>query len=446
MRSVQYQVQYRCVQSSIRSHYITKDKGRGDGVHNRFEVTSITFTHTPLDFPPEHKHVSKHIYIPYHRTTCGNQSQNETAWKAVTLPLSQSMGAAVSSPAEGDTAGGAGRRRQASLDQQQQQQQQQQQDSGGPWDVNLGIPFSAVNGVRSLADGTACTCFRGELGGGGSGNDGGSRPVAIKTLKAENDSKSDAEDLDRELSILQLLQHPNIVGLAGAGQMPEGRGLFIATELLSGRTLSAAIGTKDCPEGSSWLWRARVRSWFPMEEAFRQAAGVASALAYMHDDALPGAKILHRDIKSNNLAFTADFGTLKLFDFGLAKILRPGDLIGDNLYKMTGNTGSMRYMSPEVARNLPANETADVYSFAMVLWEMVSLHLPFQFYRVKEMMEQVVLGGVRPRLPPDWPEGFKDLLTRCWSPDMSKRPSMAEVETRLRELLQETNKQNSRHA
>lgn len=45
-------------------------------------------------------------------------------------------------------------------------------------------------------------------------------------------------------------------------------------------------------------------------------------------------------------------------------------------------------MPPEVARNLPANETADVYSFAMVLWEMVSLDLPFQFYGVKEMAEQ----------------------------------------------------------
>ncbi|CAM9732342.1 unnamed protein product, partial [Hapterophycus canaliculatus] len=150
-----------------------------------------------------------------------------------------------------------------------------------------------------------------------------------------------------------------------------------------------------------------------------------------------GAKILHRDIKSNNLAFTADFGTLKLFDFGLAKILRPRDLLRDNVYKMTGNTGSMRYMAPEVARGLPANETADVYSFAVVLWEMVSLELPFQFYGLKDLTEKVVMGGARPRLAFDWPESFKDLLTRCWSADISKRPSMAEVEDSLRELLTE---------
>lgn len=57
-------------------------------------------------------------------------------------------------------------------------------------------------------------------------------------------------------------------------------------EFLSRGTLSTALGT-DSSEGSSWFWKVRVRSWFPKEEALRQAAGVAAALAYMHDDALP---------------------------------------------------------------------------------------------------------------------------------------------------------------
>ncbi|CAM9664263.1 unnamed protein product [Scytosiphon promiscuus] len=314
---------------------------------------------------------------------------------------------------------------------------QQAKDDGGPWELNLGIPFGAFSEVQPLADGTACTCFRGKLSGGSGGGSG--KLVAIKALKPSGSTEADAEDLEKELNVMQLLQHPRIVRLAGAGQMPEqrGGGMFIATELLAGGTLSAAIGTKDCPEGSTWLWRARVRSWFPMQEAFRQAAGVASALAYMHDEAMPGAKVLHRDIKSNNLAFTEDFRTLKLFDFGLAKILRPPDKLGDDVYKMTGNTGSMRYMAPEVARGLPANETADVYSFAIVLWEMVSVELPFQFYGIKELHERVVMGGARPRLAPDWPESFKDLLTRCWLTDLTKRPSMAEVEETLCGLLKE---------
>lgn len=63
-------------------------------------------------------------------------------------------------------------------------------------------------------------------------------------------------------------------------------GIFIALEFLTRRTLSRAIGT-DAPEGTDWISRALVRSKFPMKEAFRQAAGVASALAYMHDSAIP---------------------------------------------------------------------------------------------------------------------------------------------------------------
>lgn len=71
------------------------------------------------------------------------------------------MGTAASSPAGGDIAGAVDGGRQTAVDHQEQQQQQQQQEkdenSGGAWDVNLGIPFNDINGLRSLADGTACT-------------------------------------------------------------------------------------------------------------------------------------------------------------------------------------------------------------------------------------------------------------------------------------------------
>lgn len=63
-------------------------------------------------------------------------------------------------------------------------------------------------------------------------------------------------------------------------------GIFVATRFLSRGTLSHTMGTA-APEGTTWIWRAYVRSWFPVEEALRQAAGVASALAYMHDRAVP---------------------------------------------------------------------------------------------------------------------------------------------------------------
>lgn len=63
-------------------------------------------------------------------------------------------------------------------------------------------------------------------------------------------------------------------------------GIFLALEYLSRGTVDVVLGT-NTPGGSTWLWKTRVRSWFPLEEAIRQGAGVASGLAYLHERALP---------------------------------------------------------------------------------------------------------------------------------------------------------------
>lgn len=64
------------------------------------------------------------------------------------------------------------------------------------------------------------------------------------------------------------------------------KGVFLVTEYLAKGTLTSVLAT-DEPSGTSWMWKAHVRSWFPLKEALRQAAGVASALAYMHGEAMP---------------------------------------------------------------------------------------------------------------------------------------------------------------
>lgn len=86
-------------------------------------------------------------------------------------------------------------------------------------------------------------------------------------------------------------------------------GMFIAMERLSRGTLSACLGT-NCPEGTTWIWKARVRSWFPRDEALRQAAGVAGALSYMHNDALPVCE--RRERGRSNYFVTLSFLTARL--------------------------------------------------------------------------------------------------------------------------------------
>ena len=92
------------------------------------------------------------------------------------------------------------------------------------------------------------------------------------------------------------------------------------------------------------------------------ARSIASAMEYCQVKAIPGSMVLHRDLKPDNIGFTLN-GQVKVIDFGLAKIVDNASAMSDEVYIMSGETGSLRYMAPEVADSLPYNHKADVYSF-----------------------------------------------------------------------------------
>lgn len=140
---------------------------------------------------------------------------------------------------------------------------------------------------------------------------------------------------------------------------------------------------------------------------------------------------MYRDIKPNNIGFDVR-GDLKLFDFGLCRELRPCDKVEDGLYKLTGVTGSRRYMAPEVVLCKPYGLSADVYSFAIALHEIFSLQIPFEMYDIKEHMQRVVRKNVRPKIPKSWPGYLKTLLASAWSPTLSERPNFQRIKSLLR--------------
>ena len=107
---------------------------------------------------------------------------------------------------------------------------------------------------------------------------------------------------------------------------------------------------------------------------------------------------------------------------------------------MTGYTGSLRYMAPEVALRLPYTEKVDVYSFAIVVWQMARDRVPFKGLNRDEFFEQIVANGERPKLDKAWPPAFTDLITQCWHKDPSKRPSFDEVVAGLDELIKSAGK------
>jgi serine/threonine protein kinase len=112
--------------------------------------------------------------------------------------------------------------------------------------------------------------------------------------------------------------------------------------------------------------------------------------------------------------------------------MRTEDLVSDDLYDMSGNTGSLRYMAPEVARRLPYNHTVDVYSFAILFWQICALEVPFASYDVNKHSELVVHGRERPKLSKSWSAEICSLMTQGWSTHISERPEFEDVANVLR--------------
>ena len=91
-------------------------------------------------------------------------------------------------------------------------------------------------------------------------------------------------------------------------------------------------------------------------------------------------------------------------------------------------------MSPEVSLSQPYNCKAEVYSFSMILWQLLSHARPFEGVTASTFIDRVAKGGERPKVDPAWPEGLRTLLEQCWNTDPALRPHFKELHPRLEEL------------
>ena len=174
-----------------------------------------------------------------------------------------------------------------------------------------------------------------------------------------------------KIGILCRLSHPSIIQLKGAGTQPR---RFIVLEYLGGGSLHTVLSQNQSRPGlAQKLFR---RPTFTYANLLAKVRDMAEALDYLHTRVQDGAMILHRDLKPDNVGFTSN-GALKLFDFGLCTCVRSRTSSAD-AYQMTGNTGSLRYMAPEVALRKPYTEKCDVYSFGILVWQMARDRVPFK--------------------------------------------------------------------
>ena len=254
------------------------------------------------------------------------------------------------------------------------------------------------------------------------------RDVAIKVLPPE--VVQDPERLGRfkrEAHLLAALNHPNIAAIYGLEEA-DGKP-FLALELVEGEDLKERLA----------------RGAIPVDEALEIAKQVAEALEEAH-----GKGIVHRDLKPANVKLTPD-GKVKVLDFGLAKAWA-GDASGVNsgsaalsqspTLAHTGTIagvilGTAAYMSPEQARGKPVDKRADVWSFGVLLWEMLTGRSLFAGDTVTDVIAAVVTREPDlDALPRATPRAVRRLLSRCLRKDPRTRlPDMGAARLELQEAI-----------
>ncbi|XP_062157541.1 serine/threonine-protein kinase STY13-like [Alnus glutinosa] len=258
------------------------------------------------------------------------------------------------------------------------------------WTINL----RKLNMGAAFAQGAFGKLYRGTYNG---------EDVAIKILeRPENDPEKAQlmeQQFQQEVKMLATLKHPNIVRFIGACRKP--MVWCIVTEYAKGGSVR------------QFLMKRQNRA-VPLKLAVKQALDVARGMAYVH-----GPGLIHRDLKSDNLLINAD-KSIKIADFGVARIEVQTE-------GMTPETGTYRWMAPEMIQHRPYTQKVDVYSFGIVLWELITGNLPFQNMTAVQAAFAVVNKGVRPTIPHDCLPILSEIMTRCWDANPDVRPPFAEV-------------------
>jgi serine/threonine protein kinase/dipeptidyl aminopeptidase/acylaminoacyl peptidase len=218
------------------------------------------------------------------------------------------------------------------------------------------------------------------------------RDVAIKVSSAQF-----TERFDREARAVAALNHPNICHIYDVGPN------YLVMELIEGPTLAERIASDA----------------IPLDESLKIAAQIAEALDAAHEKG-----ITHRDLKPANVKVKAD-GTVKVLDFGLAKIDVPAATPNENSPTLSMAAtqagmvlGTAAYMAPEQARGRPVDRRADIWAFGVVLYEMLTGKRLFQGEDLTETLASVV------KEQPDLsavPARVRRLLQSCLEKDPKKR-------------------------
>lgn len=274
----------------------------------------------------------------------------------------------------------------------------------------------------------------------------GTMRYAIKFLKEEIRSSPQkyavgTSDLVVEGMFLASLEHPNIIKVRG---LPEGgvnslmdespsNGYFLVLDRLFdtlGGKMYGAWSEGHSLEAKKKFGviknkKAQGKRDDDLAVRVKVAFDLSAALKYLHSK-----NIIYRDLKPENLGFDVR-GDIKLFDLGLVKELDQKDRDRTGNFKLS-MAGTPRYMSPECAMYKPYNLSADVYSFSMLLWEILTLEKPLEDYNYTKLKNEIFIGGGRPKIGKVFNKKLRALVEKGWSQSPIDRPTMDVMYDELR--------------
>ncbi|XP_014667455.1 PREDICTED: mitogen-activated protein kinase kinase kinase 9-like [Priapulus caudatus] len=239
--------------------------------------------------------------------------------------------------------------------------------------------------------------------------------VAIKAARHDPDEPMSVtvENVRQEAKLFSLLKHKNIV--ESKGVCLKEPNLCLVMEYARGGSLSRVLNGRRIPPNILVDW----------------AIQIAEGMNYLHVEA--PITLIHRDLKSSNVLLKEPIDdndlcskTLKITDFGLAREV-------DKTTHMS-QAGTYAWMAPEVIKSSTFSKSSDVWSYGVLLWELLTGETPYKGIDTMAVAYGVAVNKLILPIPSTCPGAFRKLMEACWSIDPHERPSFPEILAQLREI------------
>ena len=257
------------------------------------------------------------------------------------------------------------------------------------------IAYEDLKEIEQIGEGASSIVYRGTFR--------GEKEVAIKKLKYEKLKGSKLRVFQREVSILATAEHPCLLHLVGATDTPP---FCIVTEWLDGGSLYQLLhkSVQLSPSHKTLI-----------------AFDIARGMQFLHS-----RQVLHRDLKSPNVLLDNNMRA-KICDFGYSRVADSTDV-------MTKNVGTPHWMAPELLdSNSGYDMKVDVYSYGIVLWEILTRSVPYRGLESAQIIARVLTTDLRPPMPEGAPPEIAMLIRQCWDRDPRARPTFTDILRRFKQ-------------